>query len=188
MAGVSSLWPGESLWPSESVLSDASCREYYRKLAAGVAVVTACGASGWSGTTVSTVTSVSMNPPIVLCCISTGSRTLAAIGHSARFAVHLLADDQLDLAERFSRAPRDSTRFAELGYEVRLIRGIPVIAGALAVGWCDLHSLDEIGDHFVVYGRLSAVRVGRGAPLLWHERRYQVLHGQPDIMEATGYL
>lgn len=180
MVGVSPLRP------SESALSDASCREYYRKLAAGVAVVTACGASGWSGTTVSTVTSVSMTPPIVLCCVSRGSRTLAAIRHAGCFAIHLLADDQPDLADRFSRPPGDSSRFEELGYEVRLIRGTPVIAGALAVGWCDLHSLDEIGDHFVVYGRLSAVGVGRGRPLLWHERTYQVLDGQPDIMSSTA--
>ncbi len=174
------------LRPSEPTLSDASCRAYYRKLAAGVAVVTACGPSGWSGTTVSTVTSVSMDPPIVLCAIARGSRTLTAVRHARCFAVHLVADDQPDLADRFSRSPSDSSRFAELGYEVRLIRGVPVIAGALAVGWCDLHSIDEIGDHFVVYGRLSAVRVGSGRPLLWHERSYQVLDEQPDTMRTTA--
>jgi flavin reductase (DIM6/NTAB) family NADH-FMN oxidoreductase RutF len=161
-------------------------REYYRKLAAGVAVVTACGPAGWSGTTVSTVTSVSVDPPIVLCCVARGSRTLVAIRHARRFAVHLLADDQPDLAERFSRTPSDSSRFAELGYEVRLVRGIPVIAGALAVGWCELHTLHEVGDHVVVYGRLADARVGRGAPLLWHERAYQVLDPQRDIVRTTG--
>lgn len=178
MSGVSPFWP------TETSLGDVPSREYYRKLAAGVAVVTACGASGWSGTTVSTVTSVSMDPPIVLCCVSSGSRTLAAIRHAKRFAVHLLTDDQPDLADRFSRSSSDS-RFAELGYEVRLIRGAPVIAGALAVGWCDLHSLDEIGDHFVLYGQLSAVRVGRGRPLLWHDRTYQVLESQPEVLSMT---
>jgi flavin reductase (DIM6/NTAB) family NADH-FMN oxidoreductase RutF len=180
MAGVSPLWP------SETVLSDASCREYYRKLTAGVAVVTACGHDGWSGTTVSTVTSVSMDPPIVLCCIAHGSRTLAAIRHARCFAIHLLTDDQPDLADKFSRSPSDSSRFTELDYEVRLIHGMPVIAGALAVGWCDLHSLAEVGDHSVVYGRLSAVRVGRGRPLLWHERSYQVLDGRPADMRTTA--
>lgn len=174
------------LWPNEAALSDASCRAYYRKLSAGVAVVTTCGASGWSGTTVSTVTSVSMDPPIVLCCISRGSRTLAAIGHARCFAVHLLAEDQRDLADRFSRPPSDSTRFAELGYEAGLIRGAPVIAGALAVGWCALHAIHEVGDHCVVYGRLTAVRVGRGRPLLWHDRGYQVFLGQPDMMTAVA--
>ncbi|EWM18729.1 flavin reductase family protein [Kutzneria sp. 744] len=152
-----------------------ACREYYRKLTAGVAVVTACGPSGWSGTTVSTVTSVSLRPPILLCCMTLDSRTLTAIRHAGCFAVHLLADDQPDLADRFSRSPSDSTRFADLGYEVRLVDGRPVISGALAVAWCELHDSTQVGDHQVVYGRVSGVRIGRGRPLAWHDRAYQAL-------------
>ena len=159
----------------EPTLTDAACREYYRKLTGGVAVVTACGPSGWSGTTVSTVTSVSLNPPIILCCIALGSRTLTAIQHAGRFAVHLLADDQPDLADRFARLPSDSSRFSDLSYAIRLVHGHPVIGSALAVGLCDLHDSTEVGDHHVVYGRLSAVRVGQGRPLAWHDRSYQVL-------------
>jgi flavin reductase (DIM6/NTAB) family NADH-FMN oxidoreductase RutF len=170
--GISSLRPSEEL-------TGEACRDYYRNLTAGVAVVTACGPSGWSGTTVSTVTSVSAEPPIVLCCVSRASRTLVAIRHAKCFAVHLLAEGQAELADRFSRSPSDGSRFAELGYEAGLVHGSPTIAGALAVGWCDLHSIDEVGDHFVVYGRLSAVRAGRGRPLLWHDRTYRTLDGQP---------
>lgn len=184
MAAVSPLRP-----PGGPAPGDASCRGYFRKLAAGVAVVTACGASGWSGTTVSTVTSVSMSPPVVLCCVSRGSRTLDAIRHAGCFAVHLLADDQSHLANRFSRPPSDSSRFEDLGHEVRLVHGAPSIAGTLAVGWCDLHSLDEVGDHVVVYGRLTAVQVvgddGR-RPLLWHDSAYQALEEQTDFVRLSA--
>ena len=172
--------------PSDPALTDTSCREYYRKLAAGVAVVTACGADGWSGTTVSTLTSVSLAPPILLCCVARGSRTLTAIRHARRFAVHLLTDDQTYLADRFSRPPGDSSRFEDLEYEVRLERGSPVITETLAVGWCDLHSVAEVGDHFVVYGRLTGVRVGDGRPLVWHERAYQTLDSEPYILQPTA--
>lgn len=165
----------DTIRPAGPELTATACRDYYRKLTAGVAVITACGPSGWSGTTVSTVTSVSMSPPILLCCVARGSRTLTAIRHARCFAVHLLADDQPDLADRFARPPSDSSRFVELDYEVRLVHGRPVIAGALAVGWCDLHSLTEVGDHHVVYGQLSAVRVGHGRPLAWHDRSYRAL-------------
>jgi flavin reductase (DIM6/NTAB) family NADH-FMN oxidoreductase RutF len=161
--------------PWQTALGETSCRQYYRKLAAGVAVVTANGSAGWSGTTVSTVTSVSLDPPIVLFCVARGSRTLAAIRYAGSLAIHLLADDQFDLADRFSRSPSDSSRFAELGRRVSLIDGIPVIADALAVGRCQLHSLHEVGDHVVIYGELSAVQVGQGRPMLWHERQYQML-------------
>jgi flavin reductase (DIM6/NTAB) family NADH-FMN oxidoreductase RutF len=161
------------LQKSEPAVSDAVFRTYCRKLAAGVAVVTACGPSGWSGTTVSTVTSVSMDPPVLLCCVSRGSGTLAAIRYAGRFAVHLLTADQPELADRFSRPAGNGSRFAGMGSQVRLIGGTPVIAGALAVAWCDLYSLAEIGDHIVVYGRSLDVQIGCGDPLLWHERAYR---------------
>lgn len=171
---------------NEPALTDAACRAYYRTLAAGVAVVTACGAAGWSGATVSTLTSVSMDPPIVLCCLSRRSRTLSAIGHARRFAVHLLADDQEDLADRFSRPGDDGSLFEELGYDLGLVHGAPVISPVLAVGWCDLHGMDGVGDHSVVYGRLSAVRVGHGRPLLWHARAYQTLGAQQTSLRAVA--
>ncbi|MFI6644552.1 flavin reductase family protein [Streptomyces sp. NPDC050504] len=181
MAGVGSLRP------EESALSAPSCRAYFRRLTAGVAVVTACGDSGWSGTTVSTLTSVSLAPPIVLCCVSGGSRTVAAVLHAGRFAVHLLAEDQAHLADRFSSPPSDGSRFEDLGHEVRLVRGAPTIGGVLAVGWCDLHSLEEVGDHVVVYGRLTAVRTGDGPPLLWHDRRYRGLAEQAGRPSGTAH-
>lgn len=171
---------------TEAALTEAACRAYYRKLAAGVAVVTVCGEAGWSGATVSTLTSVSMNPAILLCCLSHRSRTLAAIRGAGRFAVHLLADDQADLADRFSRSSEDGSQFEGLRHELRLIRGAPVIGGVLAVGWCDLHSLDEVGDHCVVYGRLSAVHVGQGSPLLWHESAFQSLDAEPVSVRTAA--
>lgn len=175
-----------TLWPNGFALRAVSFREYYRKLATGVAVVTACGASGWSGTTVSTVTGVSLEPPIVLCCFAHRSRTLAAIRHARCFAIHLLGDDQAELADRFSGAPSDSSRFIELGCEIRLSHGSPVLAGALGIGWCGLHSMAEVGDHTVVYGRLSAVQVGDGSPLVWHDSAYQLLGRLPADVVTTA--
>ncbi|MFE3325710.1 flavin reductase family protein [Streptomyces sp. NPDC059176] len=164
----------------------AACRTYYRRLAAGVAVVTACGASGWSGTTVSTLTSVSLSPPVILCCLSRGSRTLAAVRHAGRFGVHLLSEDQAHLADRFSRPPSDGARFEDLGHEVRLVRGVPAITGTLALGWCDVAALHEVGDHVVVYGRLTAVRVASGRPLLWHDRSYRTVEERAAAMSALA--
>ena len=174
MRAVPSAPPGASS-SARAEPGDAACLDYYRRLATGVAVVTACGASGWSGTTVSTLTSVSLDPPIVLCCFRHGSHTLAALERAGCFAVHLLTDDQADLADRFGRASGDSTRFIELGYETTLVRGAPVIADVLAVGWCDVHAIVEVGDHWVAYGRLTAVRVRHSRPLIWHDRRYRLL-------------
>ncbi|MFI9626374.1 flavin reductase family protein [Streptomyces sp. NPDC052042] len=164
--------PGEA---GDTAPSAEACREYFRKLTAGVAVVTACGANGWSASTASTVTSVSLAPPVILCCLSQGSDTLATIRNARRFAVHLLADHQGDIADRCSRLPSGSSRLTDLQDEVRLIHGAPTIPGTLAVSWCDLHSITEVGDHVVVYGQLSSVHVSHGRPLLWHDRSYRAL-------------
>ncbi|URN13522.1 flavin reductase family protein [Streptomyces radiopugnans] len=161
--------------PSGTAPNVEECRDYYRKLTAGVAVVTAGGAAGWSASTVSTVTSVSLSPPVILCCLSRSSDTLVAIREARRFAVHLLADHQADVADRCSRLPGGSTRLRDLRSEVRVIDGAPVIPGALAVSWCDLHSTTVVGDHVVVYGQLVSVDVAHGRPLLWHDSSYRVL-------------
>ncbi|MFJ3904688.1 flavin reductase family protein [Streptomyces sp. NPDC090025] len=161
--------------PAGTAPSAEECRDYYRRLTSGVAVVTARGPAGWSASTASTVTSVSLAPPVLLCCLSTGSETLAALRHSGRFAVHLLADHQSDIAERCARPPGGGSRLTDLREEVRLVDGVPVIPGTLAVSWCDLYATTEVGDHVVVYGRLTSVRVGHGRPLLWHDRSFRAL-------------
>jgi flavin reductase (DIM6/NTAB) family NADH-FMN oxidoreductase RutF len=168
---VASISP---LQPSEPAVTEVAFRDFCRKLTAGVAVVTSSGAA-WSGTTVSTVTSVSMNPPVLLFCISSGSGTLAAIRRSGRFAVHLLSERQPSLADRFSRPTGSQSRFVGEELDAQLVGGVPVISEVLAVGWCAVHTLHEVGDHVVVYGCLSSASVGQGTPLVWHNRDYRRL-------------
>ncbi|AKN70137.1 hypothetical protein QR97_10110 [Streptomyces sp. PBH53] len=172
--------------PASPAPSSEACRDYYRRLTAGVAVVTASGSAGWSASTVSTVTSVSLAPPVILCCLARGSDTLAAIRDAGRFAVHLLADHQRDVADRCSRRPGGSARLTDLRSAVRVIDGAPVIPGTLAVSWCDLHSTAEVGDHVVVYGQLVSVDVGHGRPLLWHDRSFRALDADLDALAAKS--
>ena len=83
--------------------------DLYRRLAAGVTVVTALGEDGATGMTASSVTSVSLRPTAAARLAgATSRRTLAAIRARRAFAVHLLRSDQRALAERFagSAGPR----------------------------------------------------------------------------------
>lgn len=170
MAGIRSL---RTVGPS--TVTDALFLDYCRKLASGVTVVTSCNEGQWSGTTVSTVTSVSKSPPIMLFCLGVNSRTLSMIRHSGRFAAHLLNDQQSTLADRFGGAPSVASSFCEDEPDVWLAGGAPVIADVGAIAWCSLHSLREVGDHFVVFGRLTDVWIGHGSPLIWHDRGYRAL-------------
>ncbi|MEV6960595.1 flavin reductase family protein [Streptomyces sp. NPDC051207] len=149
----------------------ARCLGLYAKLAAGVTVVTARGEEGPLGMTVSAVTSLSARPALLLACLRDGSRTLAAIRANGAFGVHLLREEQHDLAIRFaSPAVTAAERFA--GTEPREVLGVPVFTGALAWSVCLLEDVRRYGDHQLVVGRLAAVHVGGGRPLLWHDRRF----------------
>jgi flavin reductase (DIM6/NTAB) family NADH-FMN oxidoreductase RutF len=148
-----------------------ACLRFYRKLAAGVTVVTAPGRDGPVGMTASSVTSVSLQPPLVLVCLADDSATLRAVRTNGAFAVHLLRDDQQTLAETFAR--RGVAKFD--GLTVRNVLSVPILADVL--GWvvCLLEDERRYGDHNVVVGRIVASHVGPGQPLLWHDSGFVTL-------------
>src|SRR5215204_957220 len=70
--------------------------------ATGVTVVTAIGPDGPSGATANAVTSLSLEPPMMLACLDRGSRTLSSVRAQGRFGVNALAAGQKDMARRFA--------------------------------------------------------------------------------------
>ncbi|MCQ4192101.1 flavin reductase family protein [Streptomyces parvulus] len=181
-AGRSATPAGDPL--GEEPGPDATrCLALYAKLAAGVTVVTARGPDGPLGMTVSAVTSLSARPPLLLACLRDGSRTLAAVRAGRTFAVHLLRAEQQDLAGRFaSPAATAAERFA--GTDTRQVLGVPVLAGSLAWSVCLTEDVRRYGDHHLVVGRVAAVHVGAGRPLLWHDRRFGTL--TDPVPDAAG--
>jgi flavin reductase (DIM6/NTAB) family NADH-FMN oxidoreductase RutF len=163
----------------EPGLSAAACLRLYRKLAAGVSVVTSYAPEGPVGLTASSVTSVSLRPPILLLCLTSGSRTLSAIRAQRAFAVHLLRDDQHARAKDFAdpRVPPGG-RFA--GQEYRDVLGVPVLSDVLAWSVCFVEDDRGYGDHCVVVGRVVAAHVRGGRPLVWHDRSFARLADAPD--------
>lgn len=149
----------------------AACLHLFSRLAAGVTIVTARGAAGPVGMTASSVTSVSLRPPMLLVALASGSRTLEAVRTGRAFGVHLLRADQRELAERF--ASGDPHRFA--GLEARDVLGVPVLPDVLAWAVCRLPELRRHGDHVVVVARVAATDVDGGRPLIWHDRRFSQL-------------
>jgi flavin reductase (DIM6/NTAB) family NADH-FMN oxidoreductase RutF len=176
-------FPAEPLLGEEPGPDAARCLGLYAKLAAGVSVVTAPGEDGPLGMTVSAVTSLSARPPLLLACLRDGSRTLAAVRAHRAFAVHLLREEQQDLATRFATPTTTADeRFA--GTDLRHVLGVPVLAGALAWSVCLTEDVRRYGDHHLVVGRIAAVHVGGGRPLLWHDRRFRALTER--VPDGTG--
>lgn len=146
-------------------------KEFMRHLAAGVTVVTAFTAEGKPvGATVSAFTSVSLDPPLVLVCLTSGSRTMQAIRERGTFAIHLLAADQEGLAYRFASDQAEKFQGSALDEgeaDVPLIRG--------CTNWlkCRLESDLDGGDHRIVVGLVLAASADpEYRPLVHQNRRF----------------
>jgi 3-hydroxy-9,10-secoandrosta-1,3,5(10)-triene-9,17-dione monooxygenase reductase component len=133
--------------------------------ATGVTVVTAGAGDARHGTTANAVSSVSLDPPLLLVCLRDESLTLAALLESGRFVVNVLHADQRELAQRFAR--RGATWDGVAHYDGRL-------HGALATLECELHDVADGGDHRIVVGRITHVEhaVEHAPPLLFYRGAY----------------
>ncbi len=137
--------------------------------ATGVTVVTSIGDDGEPvGTTASAVTSLSLDPPLVLVCFDRDSLTLQAIRAHGAFVVNVLAAPQQHLSANFARrglaAAWDGIRHR------RGPTGSPRLDGVLAALECTVENRFPGGDHEIVVGRVQDVEInddGVGPLLYW---------------------
>lgn len=148
-------------------------RDAFGAFATGVTVVTACGPDGRVGLTANSLTSVSLDPPLLLFCPARSASALPTLRATRRFAVNVLATDQAAVADRFAR--RGVDRFAEATWHD--LAGLPVLDGALASFACSLEAEHDGGDHVVIIGRVEAMRGSGGHdPLLYFRGAYRRVH------------
>jgi flavin reductase (DIM6/NTAB) family NADH-FMN oxidoreductase RutF len=154
-------------------VSPAALREAMGHFATGVTIVTSVGADGEPvGTTANAVTSLSLEPPLVLVCFDLKSATLTAIRRHGAFAVNVLGHRQRQLSANFARRG-----LAAVWDEVRHHRGptgSPRLADVIAVIECTVeHSLPG-GDHEIVIGRVRHVETSSegASPLLFWRGKY----------------
>jgi flavin reductase (DIM6/NTAB) family NADH-FMN oxidoreductase RutF len=148
-------------------------RDTMGHFATGVCVVTASGPHGPAGLTTNAVTSLSLDPPLVLVCFDNESRTLPVVQEAGRFAVNILAADQEDLAETFASKALAEEKFAAVTHTEA--HGVPVLDGALAWLACDLKAVHPGGDHTIGVGAVIGMEQRDGRPLLFYGGVYRGL-------------
>jgi 3-hydroxy-9,10-secoandrosta-1,3,5(10)-triene-9,17-dione monooxygenase reductase component len=119
----------------------------------GVAVVTVAGEDGPRGMTVNSLTSVSLDPPILLICFDRRSSTLKRMQELGSFGVNILAAEQKPLAQMFAQASQQSTQGGLHGDEWVEQGGVPLLSHSLVRIACDLENTFEAGTHTIVFGR-----------------------------------
>jgi|SRR5215208_1355424 len=153
-----------------------SAEEFRRALslyATGVTVVTSIGPEGPSGATANAVTSLSLDPPMMLACLDRGSRTLTSVRAQGRFGINALAAGEGELARRFSA--KDPAPEKWNGVEWSESEHLPRLEGALVWVACELRDLIDGGDHLIVTGNVIEADSREGAPLLFHRGGYRDL-------------
>lgn len=134
------------------------------RFANGVTVATVLDAGGAPhGLTVSSFTSVSLDPPLVLICLGHAVTVIHAFRASKYFGINVLSEEQQDLSERFARKGED--RFEGLSWYSGST-GVPLLPGVLAAIECAVEQRIPAGDHDIFLARMLGAQVAEGEPLI----------------------
>ncbi|MCM9076584.1 MULTISPECIES: flavin reductase family protein [Streptomyces] len=150
-------------------------REVLAELPTGVTVLSAMTPDGPVGMTSSAVTSLSLDPMLMLACVHRSSSTLALILEAGRFGISVLGSDAAAVSEAFAQGP-PLDRFRRVPY--RTERGVPLLRDALAGLTCEVFDTHPGGDHTILVGRVTGAARADGAagtPLVRHRGSYRGL-------------
>jgi flavin reductase (DIM6/NTAB) family NADH-FMN oxidoreductase RutF len=150
----------------------AGVRDVLAPLATGTAVLTARGELAHA-TTADAFTSVSLDPPMVLCCVASGARLHEAVVGSGGFGVSVLSSEQEGTARYFASRDRPAgmAQFDRVDWFPGRQTGVPLLYGALAWLECDLAEVYHGGGHTIFLGRVrGASRGGGQSPLFLDDR------------------
>jgi 3,4-dihydroxy-2-butanone 4-phosphate synthase len=160
-------------------------RDVMGHFATGVTVVTARDAEGSPvGTTANAISSVSLDPPLLLACLARSSETLAAIRQTGRFAINVLAADQRHHSDRFA-AKGVAAGVHEVDFDDHHL-GVPVLPDSLATIACEVEAIHPAGDHEIVIGDVRHLhhREPGAKPLVFYRGSYSQLHIEEDDLAA----
>lgn len=133
-------------------------RSAMRSLAGGVSVITAGRGKDITGMTVTSVSSLSVEPPTLIVSVNRQSSTWPLLQRYSAFGVNILSADQVDIAERFSGKGglKGAERFTGAQWLTRAT-GVPLLSGALAAIDCEVEEVIERHSHAIVIGRVRDV-------------------------------
>jgi flavin reductase len=136
----------------------------------GVSIVTTDGPHGRFGLTVSSMTSVSASPPMLLVCVNRHAVPHDAIRENGRFSINVLAASQQGMANHFAGRTEDAYTFDPTSWDTS--GSLPRLRQATAWFECRLSSAMSFGSHTVFVGEVVAACAGEETPLLYTGRDY----------------
>jgi flavin reductase (DIM6/NTAB) family NADH-FMN oxidoreductase RutF len=168
-----------------SVVRDISSDDFrgaMRHLAGGVSVITAGRGEEITGMTVTSVSSLSVDPPTLIVSVNREASSWPVLKRHGFFGINILAADQLEIAERFSGKGglKGAERFAGAQWISRR-SGVPLLVGALAAIDCAVEETIERHSHAIIIGRVLDIQAsGDTAALAYWQGRYVAVDQDED--------
>jgi flavin reductase (DIM6/NTAB) family NADH-FMN oxidoreductase RutF len=136
-------------------------RQTVGQFVTGVTVIATENGGAVHAMTANSFTSLSLDPPLVLFCAGKRTKMGGLVRDAARFSVNILARTQQDVSSYFAGAWKqpEPPPFAFDSWE-----GVPRLGGCAATLACEVHAIQEGGDHWIVIGRV--IGVARSDPAL----------------------
>lgn len=158
-----------------------------RQLAGGVSVITAGRGRDISGMTVTSMSSLSVDPPALIVGVNRAASSWPLLKRYGFFGVNILTSDQVDVAERFAGKDglKGADRFAGAAWTTG-VSGVPLLTGALAAIDCEVEETIERHSHAIVIGRVLDVRLSaRNAALAYWHGEYVAIDRDEDALRLA---
>jgi flavin reductase (DIM6/NTAB) family NADH-FMN oxidoreductase RutF len=171
----------------DTEVTSGDFRNAMRQLTGGVSVITAGRGRDISGMTVTSVSSLSVDPPALIVSINREASSWPLVKRYGFFGVNILTSDQIDIAERFTGKGglKGADRFTGARWMMRA-SGVPLLVGALAAIDCEVEDIVERHSHAIVIGRVLDVEVSaRTAALAYWQGRYVAIDQDEDAAKLA---
>lgn len=154
-------------------------RRVLGRFVTGVTIITTRSEHGNPiGLTANSFNSLSLDPALVLWSLGAKQGSSQAFQQCSRFAVNILAENQVDLSRQFSRPVEN--RFEGVDYSCERF-GVPLIKDCLAWIVCERYQHQELGDHILFIGRVEAFGEADHKPLAYHAGSYIRVDALADL-------
>jgi len=167
--------------------ASADFRAAMRQLTGGVSVITVGRGRDITGMTVTSVSSLSVDPPSLIVAINRSASSWPILKRDGFFGVNILNADQIDIAERFAGKDgiKGADRFAGAEWVTR-VSGVPLLVGALAAIDCEVEDIIERHSHAIVIGRALDLRLSpRSAALAYWQGQYVAIDRDEDAIRLA---
>lgn len=150
---------------TDDVVTQGEFKAAMRALPAGISAVTTGSGETAAGMVVSSLTSISAEPPLVGFFVHQSASMHAALVRNGHFAANILGEEHEGIMSSFLEAPQGPARFAS-GHWTEGHRGVPVLADALASLECDIVYTQALGTHDMIVGKIRKTTCRDASPVV----------------------